>query len=60
MVKPDRKEKNMKKYRILYWMGSITTDWCVSANSAEEAEKKFREIKGEEKEIVKIVEIDEE
>lgn len=49
----------MKKYRILYWMGSITTDWCVSANSAEEAEKKFREIKGEEKEIVRIEEVGE-
>ena len=37
----------MKRYRILYWFGSIHTVYVVEANNKEEAEKKFREIKGD-------------
>lgn len=37
----------MKKYRILYWSGSMRTEYIVKANNEEEAEKKFREIKGD-------------
>lgn len=36
----------MKKYRILYWLGSMKTEYVVKASSTEEAVKKFREIKG--------------
>lgn len=37
----------MKKYRILYWLGSMKTNYIVKADNKEEAEKKFREIKGD-------------
>ena len=46
----------MKKYRILYWLGSMKTDCIVKADSAEEAEKKFKEIKGD-KNIIDIEEL---
>lgn len=46
----------MKKYRILYWLGSMKTDYIVKADSTEEAEKKFREIKGD-KNIIDIEEL---
>lgn len=36
----------MKWYRILYWLGSMKTEYVVEANSIEDAEKKFRKIKG--------------
>ena len=36
----------MKRYRILYWFGSIHTVYVLEANNKEEAEKKFREING--------------
>lgn len=45
----------MKKYRILYWFGSMVTEFVVKADNAEEAEKKFRETKGN-KTIVEIKE----
>lgn len=37
----------MKKYRILYWLGSMKTEYVVKASNKEDAEKKFREIKGD-------------
>lgn len=46
----------MKKYRILYWLGSMKTDYVVKASNKEEAEKKFKEIKGD-KNIVEIEEL---
>ena len=46
----------MKKYRILYWLGSIKTEHVVKASNKEEAEKKFREVKGD-KNIIGIEEI---
>lgn len=46
----------MKKYRILYWLGSMKTEYVVKANSTEEAKKKFREIKGD-KNIIDIEEL---
>ena len=46
----------MKKYRILYWLGSMKTEYIVKANDKEEAEKKFREIKGD-KNIIDIEEL---
>lgn len=46
----------MKKYRILYWLGSMQTEYIVKADSTEEAEKKFREIKGD-KNIIDIEEL---
>lgn len=47
----------MKKYRIVYWFGSIKTDWIVKANSEEEAREEFIRIKGN-KEIVRIEEVE--
>lgn len=47
----------MKKYRILYWLGSMKTDYIVKANNKEEAEKKFKEIKGNNANIFSIEEI---
>ena len=46
----------MKKYRILYWLGSIKTEYIVKANSTKEAEKKFIKIKGD-KDIIDIEEL---
>ena len=46
----------MKKYRILYWLGSMKTDYIVKADNTEEAEKKFREIKGNNANIISIEE----
>ena len=43
------------KYRIIYWFGSITTECVITAKDAEEAEKKFREMKGD-KTIIEIKE----
>ena len=45
----------MKTYRIFYWLGSMTTEHYVKADSAEEAEKKFKALKGE-KDIINIEE----
>ena len=46
----------MKKYRILYWLGSMKTEYVVKADNKEEAEQKFREIKGN-KNIIDIEEL---
>ena len=46
----------MKKYRILYWLGSMKTEYVVKAKNKEEAKKKFREIKGD-KNIIDIEEL---
>lgn len=46
------------KYRILYWLGSMTTEYVVKANNEEEAVKKFKEVKGD-KNIIEIIEIKE-
>lgn len=37
----------MKKYRILYWFGSMRTEYIIRAINKEEAKKKFSEIKGD-------------
>ena len=37
----------MKTYQIVYWFGSITTEQIVKAETAQEAEAKFRETKGD-------------
>lgn len=41
------------KYRIVYYFGSIATDFIVNANSGEEAIKKFEARKGN-KQIIRI------
>lgn len=46
----------MKKYRILYWLGSMKTEYIVKASNKQEAEKKFKETKGN-KNIVDIEEL---
>jgi hypothetical protein len=46
------------KYRIIYWLGSMTTEYVVKANNEEEAVKKFKEVKGD-KNIIEIIEIKE-
>lgn len=37
----------MKRYRILYWLCSVKTEYIVKASNKEEAEKKFRKVKGD-------------
>lgn len=37
----------MKKYRFVYWFGSITTECYINANSQEEAIELFKEKKGD-------------
>lgn len=34
----------MKKFRVLYWIGSIITEKCVLAENEEEAKKKFNRV----------------
>lgn len=34
----------MKKYRVLYWVGSIITEKYIFAENEEEARKKFNRI----------------
>ena len=43
----------MKKFRIMYWFNSCTTEYYVRANNEQEASEKFKELKGE-KRIVSI------
>ena len=50
------KKNRTKKYRIVYWFGSIKTDCIVTANCTEEAKKNFIELKGDKK-IIEIEEI---
>lgn len=35
------------KYRIVYWLGSMKTECYITAESEEDAVKKFKERKGE-------------
>lgn len=44
----------MRRYRIVYWLGSIRTEWHIKAKDEEDAAKKFKETKGGDAEIVKI------
>lgn len=48
--------KTLKRYRILYWFNSITTDYYTHANSKKEAREKFLNVKGaqREKDIIRI------
>lgn len=43
----------MNRYRIIYWLGSMKTEYVVKASNEEEAKKKFREAKGD-KNIVSV------
>ena len=45
----------MKKWKIIYWLNSIRTEWIVKAEDEESAKEKFIEIKGD-KEIIQISE----
>ena len=47
----------MKKYRITYQSNTYTTEYFVNAENKETAEKKFREIKGNNPKIVSIEEV---
>ena len=48
----------MKKWRIVYWFGSITTETFVKANSKEEAIVEFEKSKGKSKDdIINIEEV---
>ena len=44
----------MNTYRIVYWLGSMTTERYVKANTGEEAKKKFLEWQGRDVNIVSI------
>lgn len=48
------KEEYTKKYRILYMINSYTTKYFVKAENEEAAEKKFREVKGNNPKIISI------
>ena len=37
----------MKLYRIIYWLGSMRTEWITRAKTEEDAIKKFCHEKGE-------------
>lgn len=39
----------MKQYRIIYWFGSIRTEWITRAETEQDAVEKFVREKGEEK-----------
>lgn len=41
-----RKESKMKKWRIIYWFGSITTEVFIEADSKEDATAEFEKRKG--------------
>lgn len=43
----------MKKYRIVYWFNSCTTECYIKADNKNEALEKFKELKGE-KRIINI------
>lgn len=47
----------MRKYKIVYQSNAYTTEYFVKADDAEMAEKKFREVKGENPMIIKIEEV---
>lgn len=47
-------ELKMKKYRITYQSNTYTTEYFVKAENEEAAEKKFREVKGNNPKIVSI------
>ena len=44
----------MNRYRIVYWLGGMRTEWYVKASSKEDAIKKFERIKGKDKSIVNV------
>lgn len=46
----------MKEYRVLYWFGSIVTEWRGKAASESEAVKAFKAVKGD-KDIIKVDEV---
>lgn len=46
----------MKKYRIMYWLGSVATDCYIKANSKQDALMAFKRRKGRDKDIIKIEE----
>lgn len=46
-----------KKYRILYWCGLYKTEYFVKADNTEAAEKKFRDLKGNNANIISIEEV---
>ena len=47
----------MKKYRIIYQSNAYTTEYFVNAEFEETAEKKFRNIKGNNPQIISIEEV---
>lgn len=46
----------MKEYRVLYWFGSIVTEWRGKAASEKEAVEAFKSLKGD-KDIIKVDEV---
>ena len=48
----------MKTYWILYWCGLYKTEHFVKADSTEGAEKKFKALKGDKVNIIKIEEVE--
>lgn len=47
----------MKKWRIVYWLGSMMTDMFVKADSKEAAIAEFEERKGSKDRIINIEEL---
>ena len=47
----------MKKFRIVYWLSLYITEWYVTANNKDAAEKRFRKLKGN-KQIIDIQEME--
>ncbi len=48
----------IKKWRIFYWLGSMTTEMFVKADSKEKAIAEFEKRKGGKDRIINIEEID--
>lgn len=46
----------MKRFRIVYWFNSVTTERYVAANNEADARKKFAEVAGD-KQIVSVEEV---
>lgn len=50
--------ESMKTYWILYWCGLYKTETFVKANSEIEATAKFRALKGNNAQIIKVEEVE--
>ena len=46
----------MKKWKIIYWLMLNKTEWIITAPTKDEARKKFYQEKGDNIEIIQVIE----